>query len=59
MVAAGWTEAQKRAYVLANGNFPVLSKQPVTSASAAATADPNGRLGGKPQNLRVEPTTGV
>ena len=27
--------------------------------SAAATADPNGRLGGKPQNLRVEPTTGV
>jgi ParB-like chromosome segregation protein Spo0J len=33
MVAAGWTEAQKRAYVLANGNFPVLSKQPVTSAA--------------------------
>jgi hypothetical protein len=32
MVAAGWTEAQKRAYVLANGNFPVLSKQPVTPA---------------------------
>ena len=27
--------------------------------SAAATADPNGRLGGKPQNLRVEPTTRV
>ena len=33
MVAAGWIEAQKRAYVLANGNFPVLSKQPVTSAA--------------------------